>query len=376
MFLRIFLVIVGLAVFVGALAGTKALQIKAMIAAGEAHVTPPETVTSAEATTQSWDNLLTAVASLRAAQGVTVSTESAGVVQSVSFESGAQVEAGALLVQLDTSVEVADLAAAKARLDLARLSATRQRELAATRSGTQSDLDSAEAGLSVAIADVARIEATIARKTIRAPFAGALGLRTVNPGQYLQPGTPIVSLQSLDKLHADFALPQQDLPSLSKGLKIRLQSDVHPDRAFVAELTAIEPLVSQTSRTLKVEATLDNADGALRPGMFVTAAVVLQKPSDVVAIPSSAVVYAPYGDSVFVIEKRTDEKTNESFLAVRKQVVRLGRTKGDLVAVTEGVKAGETIVSAGAFKLRNDTKVVVNNEVQPSADAAPKLPNN
>ena len=365
-------VLLGLGAIVAALLGAKAQQLKAMDAAE--NVLPVEAVTTAKAQTQSWNPTLYSVGTLTSENGVTLSAEVAGTVAKIDFESGAKVAAGTLLAQFDVSVEAADLRAAEATAELAHLSAERVRELRSRDTLAQSELDAAEAQLKQATARVEAIHASIEKKTFRAPFSGTLGIRKVNIGQYVNAGQAIVELQTLDPIHVDFALPQQRVVDLSVGQTVEVTTDGVSGLKFTGKITALDPMVDPGTRNLSVRATLANEGARLRPGMFANVEVLLPAGEPVVVVPASAVLYAPYGDSVFVIERKKNAKGEEA-TTVRQQTVRLGLTRGDFVVVTSGVSAGDEIVSTGAFKLRNGAPVLINNSVVPAAELAPKPTN-
>jgi membrane fusion protein, multidrug efflux system len=359
---RILLALLGLAIVIGALAAVKALQIRAMIAQGKKNVPPPETVTTAVATAESWETSLTAVGSLVAVQGVTVAAELSGKVAEIAFESGAKVERGDLLIRQDTSVEEAQLPGARAQAVLAQTILARDAEMLAEQIVSQVDYDTSVANHEQATALVDQIRATIAKKTIRAPFSGRLGIRQVNLGQLLREGDPIVTLQSLDPIYVDFTFPQQDLARLRTGLPVRVTCDCLPGLAIDGRMTAITPLVDSDTRNIQVQATVGNREEKLRPGMFVNVAVGLPVRQKVLAIPATAVFYAPYGNSVFVV---VDDKEGKGGKTLRQEFVRLGEKRGDFVAVTEGLKEGDAVVSTGVFKLRNGQSVVIDNTLAP-----------
>jgi membrane fusion protein (multidrug efflux system) len=357
-----------LILLIAILGGIKALQIKAMIDAGASAVPPPEPVTVAVAREQSWAPIISTVGSLTAVQGVTLSAQLDGNVASIDFQPGSSVKSGDLLVQMDISSEQAQLRAAEATVELARLNLERSRELLASQTISQSQFDSDSAAFKQATAQADNIRATIAKKTIRAPFTGRLGVRLINLGQTLKAGDAIVSLQALDPIYADFYLPQQELVRIDSGLKVRVTGDaVGEGKILEGRITAINPDVDSATRNVRVEATLANPDERLRPGMFVDVGVVLPSGQKVIAIPASSVLYAPYGDSVFVV---VDGKGSGK--VVRQQLVRLGETRGDFVAIVSGIKAGDTVVTTGAFKLRQGMAVSVNSALSPDAQIAPK----
>ncbi len=372
---KIVLTLILVVVLVGALAGIKGLQFKTMFAQGANFAPPPETVTTAEVKPDTWQPTLTAVGSVAAVQGVMLSAEMAGSVKNIAFESGATVRAGELLVELDSSVEQAQLRSALASADLARLNLERARDLRGKSMVSQADLDSAEAQAKQANAQIDNIRAVIAKKTIRAPFAGRTGIRQVNLGQFLDNGAAIVTLQSLDPVYVDFALPQQNLSQLGVGMTVRVTTDAFPGQSFTGKLTAINSEVDAVTRNVRLQATLANPAGKLRPGMYVNVAADLPEMERVLMIPATAVLYAPYGDSVFVVEDKKDEKTGAVGKVLNQKFVRLGKTRGDFVVVVSGLDVDQTIVTTGVFKLRNGMSVVVDNKLAPNFQLAPKPAN-
>jgi membrane fusion protein (multidrug efflux system) len=366
------IIIAGLVVVVGALVGIKVLQIRTLIATAAGYVPPPEPVTTAVVQAQSWAPAVDAVGSVNAVQGVTVAAELDGNVAKIAFEAGQEVRAGDLLVQQDIGAEEAQLRAAEAAVELARITLERSRDLLASKTISQSQYDSDNASWKQAVAQADNIRATIAKKTIRAPFSGRLGIRLVNLGQTLKAGDSIVSLQALDPVYVDFSVPQQELARIRTGQPVQITGDAIPGRTVTGQVTAINPEVDSATRNVVIEATVANADESLRPGMYVDARVLLPAGQPVLVIPASSVLYAPYGDSVFVVEQQKDAKTGEATAVARQQFVRLGETRGDFVEVTSGVREGDVIVSTGAFKLHNGGTVVVSNALAPDAKLAPK----
>ena len=364
-------VIVVLAVVLG-LAGIKAWQIHTLIAAGSSFAPLPETIASAVAHEEKWQDTLTAIGSINAVQGVTVSPEIAGKVSEIAFESGAVVARGDLLVRLDTSSEEAQLRAIEAQVELARLNAERDRQLRANNTLSQSELDAAEAVFKQNQANADAIRATIEKKNIRAPFAGQLGIRLVNLGELLDVGKPIVSLQALLPVFADFSMPQQELARLKTGLAVRVSSDSYPGQSFDGTLTAINPDLDATTRSVRLQATFANAEQLLRPGMFVRVEVIFQDEQTVLAIPATAILSAPYGDSVYVIESHPGKNGGKPQATVSQKFVRTGRSHGDFISILTGLKAGERVVSAGVFKLRNGMAVQENNDTTPKPSNSPK----
>jgi membrane fusion protein, multidrug efflux system len=364
-----FLVLAGIVLILGGISCTKVSQIQTMTS--QKFSLPPEPVTTAEVTEAAWNPLLPSVGSLTAVQGVTVAAQLDGNLAKIAFESGSKVKAGDLLVQQDVSSEEAQLRAAEAAADLARINLERSRQLLADATVSQSQFDSDQANYKQAVAQADNIRATIAKKTILAPFSGRLGIRLVNLGQTLKAGDPIVSLQALDPIYVDFYLPQQDVARIGNGTKVRVTSDARPDGPIDGEITAINPDVDSATRNVRVEATLANPDESLHPGMFVDVDAVLPGGEKTLVIPSTAVLYAPYGDSVFVVEEQKNPNTGNTVQVARQQFVRLGEKRGDFVAVISGLKAGETVVTTGAFKLRNGVPVTINNTLAPDAKLAP-----
>lgn len=365
---------IGVLLAVVAIVGTKILQFKAMAAAGANMVMPAETVTATSAQPASWENLLTASGSVVAVQGVMVSAEMAGKVSKIAFEPGSQVNAGDLLVQLDTTTEEAQLRAADSAAQLAKLNFERAKELRQKETNSQADLDATDAQAKQTMAQADNLRAIVAKKTVRAPFAGRVGLRLVNLGQNLKEGEAIVSLQTLDPIFVNFSLPQQRLSHLSTGSVVRVESDAAPGKVFEGKITAINPDVDPTTRNVRLQATLTNTEELLRPGMFANVTVVLPEKQDVLVIPVSSVLYAPYGDSVFVIDEKKDEKSGKMEKVLRQQFVRLGLARGDFVAIESGLKPGEMIVTSGVFKLRPGIPVHVDNTLapKPQLDPTPK----
>ena len=372
---KILFTLAGLLLLIGALAGVKLLQFKTLFAAGADFTPPPETVTTSEVRQDRWQPTPNAIGSVVAVQGVTLSAEEAGTVRRIAFESGATVRAGQLLVEFDVEVEQAQLRSAEASAELARANLARARELRPKNMMSQADLDAANAQAKQAEAQIDNYRAVIAKKTLYAPFAGRTGIRQINLGQFLNAGDPIVSLQSLDPVYVDFALPQQRLAQLKVGMTVRVVSDAFPGQTFSGELSAINPEVELTTRNVRLRATLANPQALLRPGMFVTVAAELPDTEPVLMIPATAVLYAPYGDSVFVVEEKKDEKTGAVGKVLNQRFVHLGRTRGDFVVVTSGLEAGQTIVTTGVFKLRNGMSVVVDNKLAPDFQLAPKPAN-
>ncbi|MEJ2405232.1 MAG: efflux RND transporter periplasmic adaptor subunit [Candidatus Thiodiazotropha sp.] len=369
MFKRLILTLLGLALLIGIPALIKLQQFQAM--AGMQMQMPPETVTATQVRSERWADTVSATGSLVAVQGVTVSAELGGKVSRIAFESGDRVKAGDLLVRLDTTAEEAQLRSAEAAAKLARINLDRNQDLRKNHTISQADLDTAEANFKQATAQVDNVRATIEKKTITAPFAGLLGLRQVNLGQIVEQGTPVVTLQTLDPIYIDFSLPQQRYASLSVGSTVQITTDAAPGEVFEGRILAINPEIDTLTRSVRIRAVMANRGEHLRAGMFANVEVVLPHEEDYLIIPATSVLYAPYGDTVFVIDTQKDETSGEEQQILRQQIVRLGRTRGDFVAVTEGLKAGEMVVTSGVFKLRPKSAVVIDNSLALDAKLDP-----
>ena len=368
---RMILMLAVMVAIIGALGFVKFRQIQTAIAQGAAFQPPPEAVTTIVAQQEEWPSSLSAIGTMAAVQGVTVSADLPGTVDRIAFESGRSIRQGEVLAELDTRQERAQLAAIEAQRDLARLNYNRLKGLLSERVISQAEFDRAAAEQQQTDAQVGEIRATIERKTIRAPFSGVLGIRQANRGQYLAAGDPIVPLQSLHPIYVNFGVPQQDAGQIRVGHRVRITARDVAGIEVDGRVTAIQPIVDQATRNVQVQATLANPSGTLRPGMFVQTELSLGSSRRVLALPASAVNYAPFGDSVFVV---TDLKgqNGQSYRGVRQQFVKLGGARGDQIAVVSGVSPGEEIVTSGVFKLRNGAAVVVNNKVQPGNKRAPK----
>lgn len=371
---KILLTAVAILVLVGVIAGIKALQIRALIDSGKSERPPVETVSAIPVEADQWVRSVESVGSVRAVQGADLATETPGTVSAIHFENGAEVKAGDLLLELDTEAESATLRSAEAEADLARTVYDRTKSLRASNAVPQSELDAADSQLRKITALVEQLRAAIAKKQVRAPFSGRLGIREVNLGQFVEHGDKIVSLQSLDPVFIDFLLPQQLISTLSPGQKILVRTDAYPGRDFEGTLTAINSEVDRVTRNIRLQGTLKNSDGALRPGMFARVEIFQGGADEVLRVPLTAVLRASYGDSVFVIlEEPGADGENE--LVVEQRFIRTGRTMGDFIAVTEGLSAGDRVVSAGAFKLRNGSLVRIDNSLAPKPSTTPNPEN-
>lgn len=353
--------IVGVAL-IGTLVAIKASQIGLLIQTGEeanAAGPPPEVVASVTSKKETWRATLSAVGSVKAERGVTISSESAGIVTRLHFDSGDEVKPGAVLVELDTSVERAQLSSIEARLKYADTNATRTRALEKAKVATQAEVDVVESNLDSLKADSAALKAQIERKVIRAPFGGKLGIRAIDLGQYLSPGTEVTTLQSDNEDYVDFSLPQKDLEVLRAGLPVKLQVE-QSSISLEGVVAAVDPSVNRRTRSVELRASTKDPEKRLRPGMFVNVSIELDQEREVTAIPLTAVVHAPYGDSIFLIEEDPQDKAKK---VARQQFVRLGETRGDFVVVEEGLGPDQMLVSAGAFKLRSGVPVKINNAI-------------
>src|SRR5215470_5328357 len=368
---RMLLMLAVVAAVIAGLGFMKYRQVETAVHAAANFQPPPEAVTSIVAKHEHWPATMSVIGTMEAVQGVTVSADLPGVVAKINFQSGQFVNKGDVLVELDTRQEVSQLAALEAQRDLAKINYDRSQELNKQGVISRQEYDRAIADHKQTEANVAETQATIERKTIRAPFSGVLGIRKVNLGQYLAAGAPIVPLQSLNPIYVDFGVPQQESAKVRVGSTLQVVSEDLGGRQFNGRVTALDSLVDQTTRNIQVQATLPNPDGKLKPGMFVQVQFGVGTARDVVTLPASAISYAPYGDSVFVISEMKDPK-GQTYKGVRQQFVKVDGSRGDQVAVVSGINPGDEVVTSGVFKLRNGAAVKVNNKVQPGDSPAPK----
>ena len=367
-----FKALVGVFLLFAVIVGVKKLQINKM--ESSPMMMPPTTVSSVPVKEEDWAPILPAVGTISAVQGATVSAELAGTVAEIKFQNGGVARQGDVLVKLDTSSEEAQLRTAEADLELARADLERARDLAVRNVVSKAELDSAESKFKQKEGTVGNMRAMIVKKEVRAPFDGQLGIRLVNVGQMVTAGQQVVSLQALEPLYVDFALPQQYLAKLSEGLDVHVQTDVMPGQEFVGKLTALNSSVDPVTRNVALQATLDNRDRSLRPGMFAKVEVILPEKHKTLVVPGTAISYAPYGDSVFVVEKKKDAKTGQESLELRQAFVRVGEARGDFISINQGLEPGQTVVSTGVFKLRNGMPVLINNDLAPNPQLNPKPP--
>jgi len=367
------ILIAGIAVtlLVGALVFVKLGQFATMGEAASKMAFPPETVTASTASDDQWEQFIPATASVSPVQGVLVSAEAGGRVTKIKFDSDDSVIEGQVLVQLDTSSENAQLASNKASAAQARADLKRVRSLIAKNLVSEDAVDRATTQVKETEAQVEVIKASLDKKTIRAAFAGRLGIRQVNQGQILSIGDPIVALQMLNRVYVDFSVPQQKMLQIARDMKVRVKSDATPDDVFNGEITAVNLEVDSLTRNVQVRAVVENPDEKLRTGMFVNVELILPDTLNVLPIPATAVLYAPFGNSVFVIDEKKNAETGETQKVLRQQFVILGQARGDYVDVTDGLKNGETVVTSGVFKLRSGLQVVIDNTLAPKASLEP-----
>jgi membrane fusion protein (multidrug efflux system) len=368
---RMVLMLVIMLALVGGLGFVKFKQVEAAIEQGKNFKIPPTAVTTVVVKKETWPSTLSVIGTAEAIQGVTVSADLPGTIDRIHFESGQWVKEGDILVELDIRQERAQLASLEAQRDLAKINYGRSQELVKQGVIARQEFDNATAQQKATEAQVGDIKAAIARKTIHAPFSGVLGIRQVSLGQYLAAGQAIVSLQTMSPIYVNFGVPQQETGKVIPGHVLRVTSNDLPGMAFTGRITALDSVINEQTRNIQVQCMVTNKGNKLRPGMFVQVELPMGSPRDVMPLPASAINYAPYGDSVFVVSDMKDPKGN-SYRGVRQQVVRIEGSRGDQVAIVSGLKPGDEIVSSGVFKLRNGAPVVVNNTVKPDNNAAPK----
>ena len=346
----------------------KAVMIKKFIAALS---NPPQTISALTAATSEWQPKLEAIGSLRAVRGADLSLEASGVVESISFNSGDDVQEGATLLKLRTADDVARLESLKAMAELNEITLDRAQRLLKTQAVSQAQLDSDAANLKNAKAQVEQQQAIVDKKILRAPFAGHLGIRAVDLGQYLGAGTPIVTLQALDPIYVDFFVPQQSVDQVRLGQQVAIKVDAYKDQTFSGEISAVNPKVDISNRNVQIRAILKNPDHKLLPGMYATVDIAVGSPATYVTLPQTAITYNPYGDTVYVVESKGSGGEGKPQFVARQTFVTIGPTRGDQVAILRGIEAGDTIVTAGQIKLHNGSVVMIDNSVTPTAEAAP-----
>jgi membrane fusion protein (multidrug efflux system) len=368
---RMVIMLVAVAIVFGGIFGFqafKAAMIKKFISALS---NPPQTISAAKAATSEWLPKVEAIGSLRAVKGADLSLEVSGVVESISFNSGDDVAEGAPLLKLRTADDVARLNSLQAMAELNDITYERDQKQFKMQAVSQATLDTDAANLKNAKAQVAQQQAIIDKKLLRAPFAGHLGIRAVDLGQYLGPGTVIVTLQALDPIYVDFFVPQQSVDQVRLNQSVTIKIDAFKDQTFAGEIAAINPKVDTTNRNVQIRATLKNPDHKLLPGMYATVDIAVGSPTTYVTLPQTAITYNPYGDTVYVVEGKGNNADGKPQLTARQTFVTVGPTRGDQVAILKGVDEGDMIVTAGQIKLHNGSVVLIDNSVTPTADAAP-----
>jgi membrane fusion protein (multidrug efflux system) len=368
---RMIIVLLLMAGLIGGLGFIKYRQVESAIAAGASFSIPATSVTTVVAKRETWPSTLSVIGTAAAIEGVTVGADLPGTVDKIHFDSGQAVHEGDILVELDIRQERAQLANIEAQRDLAKVQYGRAEELSKAGVISKSEYDNAASQQKATEAQVNEVKASIARKTIHAPFTGILGLRQISLGQYLAAGQAIVSLQSVNPIYVNFGVPQQDTPKMKIGRSVRVTSTDLPGIGFPGKITALDSVINEQTRNIQIQATLANPGGKLRPGQFLEVELTLDQPRSVIPLPASAINYAPSGDSVFVVGDIKDEKSGKSYKGVRQQIVKIEGSRGDQVAIVSGLNPGDEVVSAGAFRLRNAAPVEVNNSVQPSNSPKP-----
>ena len=368
---RMVIMLIAVAVVFGGIFGFEAFKAKMIEKAMAALANPPQTVSTATAALQDWQPRLEAVGSLRAVNGADLSLEVAGIVEEITFNSGDDVEAGQVLIHLRDDDDVAKLQSLQASAELAGIVYDRDQKQLKIQAVSQATLDADAANLKNAKAQVVEQQAVVDKKTIRAPFAGHLGIRAVDLGQYVSAGTSIVTLQALDPIYVDFFLPQQTVDQIKVAQTVTVKVDAYPKETFRGEISALNPKVDVSTRNVQVRATLKNPDHKLLPGMYATVDIDIGAPQQYVTLPQTAITFSAYGDTVYIVEDKGKGPDGKPQLVARQTFVTTGATRGDQVAVVNGLKEGETVVTAGQIKLRNGAPVAINNTVQPTNDPNP-----
>jgi membrane fusion protein (multidrug efflux system) len=369
---RMILMLVAVGLLFGGIFGYQMYMMRMSGKAMANQTMPPAIVSAMPAELADWQPELKAVATLRAAQGVDITSEITGMVDKILFKSGDVVTAGQVLVQLNAETDLAQLHAKEAEAELAKTVYERDKKQFAMHAVSQAVLDADAADLKSKLALVAEKRAELAKKTILAPFSGKLGISTISRGQFIDPGEKIVTLQSLDPLYADFHLPQQNFPVLSPDQVVRIGMDAYPGRAFNGRISSVNPLVDRETRNIQVEAAIDNHDHLLLPGMFASVVVQAGKSMQFLTVPKTSVTYNPYGETIYVIQESGKGTDGRPMLVARQVFVTTGASRGDQVAILKGIKEGDNVVTSGQMKLKNDSPVVINNKITPKNDKAPQ----
>lgn len=369
---RMFTMILLVLAVVAVIAFFKYRDIKAQMEAGAAMATIPFVVSTMPATITEWSEQKSAVGTVRAEKGVDITSEVAGIVEKIDFTSGQDVKEGDLLIKLRSADDEARLQTMEANAKLAETNLARNRKQMTVQAISQADLDGSIAALTVAKAAVNEQKALIEKKHIRAPFAGKLGIRAVDIGQFINAGTAIVTLQNLESIYLDFTVPQQDMNSVKVGQKITLTTDAYPGRTFEGEITTVNPKVEMNTRNIYVRATVSNSDHSLLPGMFANVEITVSDPRKLITVPQTAITYNPYGTTVYVVDEKKEEGAEKPTLTARQVFVKTGETRGDQVAIIDGLKEGDAVVVAGQLKIRNGALLEINNDKLPSNDNNPQ----
>jgi membrane fusion protein (multidrug efflux system) len=371
---RMVIMLAAVAIVFGGIFGFQAFKAAMIKKYMSAMAQPPQTVTAGKATFSEWQPKIEAVGSLRAVKGADLSLEVSGVVDSITFNSGDDVEQGAPLLKLRSEDDAAKLESLQATAELNQITNDRDQKQFKLQAVSQATLDTDAANLKNAKAQAAQQQAILEKKFLRAPFAGHLGIRAVDLGQYLGAGTVIVTLQALDPIFVDFFVPQQSVAQVRLGQSIAVKVDAFKDQIFTGEISAINPRVDASSRNLQIRATLKNADHKLIPGMYATVDVPTGAPQNLITLPQTAITFSPYGDTVYIVDSKGTDASGKPQLIARQSFVTTGATRGDQVAILKGVNEGDTIVTAGQLKLHNGSTVLIDNSITPTADAAPNVP--
>lgn len=371
---RMVIMLVAVSLLFGAIFAYHILKARMQKKSMGAMQAPPVTVTALKAEYQSWQPELKAVGSLRAVRGVDVTSEVAGLVQTLYFNSGDEVKENQVLLQLKADSDIAQLRSLEAAAGLAQTVYDRDKKQFEVQAVSGALLEADAADLKSKRAQVAQQAALVDKRTIRVPFAGKLGISTVNPGQYINPGDKIVTLQSLDLIYIDFYLPQQELSRVSLGQSVSVTTDSFPDRTFTGRITSVNPQVDQTTRNFETEATIDNPRRLLLPGMYASVVVRSGAVQHYLTLPQTAVTFNPYGETVFLIEEKGKGPEGQPLLIARQAFVTTGPTRGDQIAILKGIKGEDVVVTSGQLKLKSGSRVIINNQFQPSNNPAPKPP--
>ena len=371
---RMVIMLVAVAIVFGGIFGFQAFKAMMIKKFMSSMAQPPQTVTALKAANSPWQPNLEAVGSLRAVKGADLSLEVSGVVDTISFNSGDDVNEGTLLLKLRSDDDQAKLESLQATADLNQITFDRDQKQFKLQAVSQATIDTDAANLKNAQAQAAQQQAILDKKTLKAPFTGHLGIRAVDLGQYLGAGTVIVTLQALDPIFVDFFVPQQSIDQLKLGQQVAVKIDAFKDQTFPGEISAINPKVDASTRNVQVRAALKNADHKLIPGMYATVGISTGAPQNYVTLPQTAITYNPYGNTVYIVDDKGKDASGKSQLVARQNFVTTGTTRGDQVAILKGVNEGEMVVTSGQIKLHNGSAVLIDNSVQPTADASPNIP--